>query len=90
MPAFGRDLIDKRLGDRLPEKQGSNQREVIELVPCGEQVWLVPFDASATVRSLCVASRASGAFLVMAISLGGVTVSRSKKQPFRPGWLNRP
>jgi len=30
MPAVGRDLIDKRLGDRLPEKQGAKQREVIE------------------------------------------------------------
>jgi hypothetical protein len=84
--AFGRDLIDKCLGDRLAEKQGSKQREVIEngaLLRGGNLA------RSATVRRVSVASGAAGAFLVMAISLSGVTVS-SRKWPSRPGWLNRP
>jgi hypothetical protein len=39
--AFERYLIDKRLGDRLPEKQGSSGERSSKMVPsCGEPVWL--------------------------------------------------
>jgi hypothetical protein len=70
VPAFGRDLIDKRLGDRFLEKHCSKQRDVPSkmVTSCWEEVSL----ASATVRRVSGASMAAGAFLIMAISLNGV------------------
>ena len=69
MLAFERYLIDKRLGDRLPEKQGSKQREVIE---DGALLRGASLARLGEVRRVSVASGAAGAFLVMAISLSGV------------------
>ena len=67
--AFERYLIDKRLGDRLPEKQGSKQREVIEDGALLRGASLARLgDGKEGERRI----RGGGAFLVMAISLSGV------------------